>query len=261
MIGKYLNKIINKDCIKVLKELPDESVDLCFADPPFNLGKAYHQYIDKLSEKDYLAWSKEWLAELVRITKPTGSIFIHNIPRWLISYASYLSELTHFQHWIVWDSLARPCRKTFLPSHYGILFYTKKKQGFTFNEVRSPHKLCPKCKCFLKDYGNKPRHPYGPVLNDVWSDISRVQSKLLRENHPCPLPEKLLERIILTTTNTGDIVLDPFSGTGTTAVVAKKLGREFIGIEMDKSYATFSERRLEATKKSTSVEPQYHKLA
>lgn len=259
MIEKYLNKIINKDCLTVLKQLPDQSIDLCFADPPFNLGKTYHQYIDKLSEKDYLEWSKEWITELVRITKPTGSIFIHNIPRWLIHYTDFLKHIAHFQHWVVWDSLARPCRRTFLPSHYGILFYTKNKQGFTFNELRTPHKRCPKCKCFLKDYGNKPRNPYGPVLNDVWTDVGRVQSKLLRENHPCPLPEKLLERIILTATNAGDIVLDPFSGTGTSAVVAKKLGRNYIGIELDSKYVSFAQNRLKATKSTN--EPQYHKLA
>ncbi len=259
MIEQYINKIITGDCLQVLKNLPDESVDLCFADPPFNLGKTYHRYIDKLSEKDYLAWSKEWITELVRITKPTGSIFIHNIPRWLIHYTDFL-RMAHFQHWIVWDSLGRPCRSTFLPSHYGILFYTKNKQGFTFHELRTPHKRCPKCKCFLKDYGNKPRNPYGPVLNDVWTDVGRVQSKLLRENHPCPLPEKLLERIILAASNPGDVVLDPFSGTGTTAVVAKKLGRKFVGIEMDKMYVSFAQKRLEAIK-PTNTEPQYHKLA
>lgn len=260
MIETYLNQIINGDCLEILKKLPSKSVDLCFADPPFNLGKKYHQYIDNVSETAYLRWSGEWITELVRITKPTGSIFIHNIPRWLTHYAAILNQISHFQHWIVWDSLARPCRKTLLPSHYGILFYTKQKQGFTFNELRTPHKLCPKCKCFLKDYGSKPRNPFGPVLTDVWSDIGRVQNKVLRENHPCPLPEKLLERIILTATNHGDVVLDPFSGTGTTAVVAKKLGRKFIGIEVDPNYASFSKQRLTAIQ-PIIYEPNYHKVA
>lgn len=260
MITKYLNKIVQGDCLRVLKNLPDNSIDMAFADPPFNLGKEYHQYIDKLPEKQYLEWSKAWITELIRITKPTGSVFIHNIPEWLTHYAAILNNLGHFQHWLVWDSLARPCRKTFLPSHYGILFYTKEKQGFTFNELRSPHKLCSKCKSFIKDYGNKPRHPFGPVLTDVWSDIGRVQSKELRANHPCPLPEKLLERIILTATNAGDIVLDPFSGTGTTAAVAKKLGRSYIGIEIDPKYVAFSKERLMAMK-SIDSQPKYHKIA
>lgn len=258
MIKKYLNKIVRADCVEFLRKLPSESVDLCFADPPFNLSKAYITYVDKLSTKDYLEWSKAWLTELVRITKPTGAIFIHNIPKWLIHYANFLNELAYFQHWIVWDSLARPCGTTLLPAHYGILFYTKQPSGFTFNEVRAPHKLCPKCHCFLKEYGNKPRHHFGPLLTDVWSDITRVQNKQLRQNHPCPLPEKLLERIILLASKPGDTVLDPFSGTATTATIAKALGRNFIGIDMDQEYVHFSRERLQT---STSKNYKPHHIA
>ena len=83
MTKKYLNKIIQGDCLKLLKEIPDNSVDMTFADPPFNLKKKYNGYKDSLEFKEYLDWCDKWISEMVRVTKPTGSIFVHNIPKWL----------------------------------------------------------------------------------------------------------------------------------------------------------------------------------
>lgn len=83
-----LNKIIQGDCLEIMRKVPDNSVDVTFADPPFNLKKKYNSYYDKHEVEDYLAWCKNWLNEMVRITKPTGSIFVHNIPKWLIYFGS-----------------------------------------------------------------------------------------------------------------------------------------------------------------------------
>ena len=162
-IEKHINQIIIDDCINALSDLPSNSVDVTFADPPFNLKKKYGHYNDKKSTQDYLNWCSDWILEMVRITKPTGSIFIHNIPRWLTSYSTVLNEVSEFLHWIAWDALSSPLGNTLLPAHYGILFYAKDKKQHKFYDIRHPHKRCRKCKYLLKDYGGKKSklHPFG----------------------------------------------------------------------------------------------------
>lgn len=236
---KHINQNIIDDCINALSELPSNSVDVAFADPPFNLKKKYGHYHDKKSTQDYLNWCRDWILEMVRITKPTGSIFIHNIPRWLTYYSTVLNEVSDFVHWIVWDALSSPMGNTLLPAHYGILFYAKNKKQNKFYDIRHPHKRCRKYKYLLKDYGGKKSqlHPFGPLVSDIWSDIHRIRHKKSRDSHPCQLPVTLLERLILMSSDEGDIILDPFIGTGTTAIAAKRLGRKYIGIEIDPTYA------------------------
>jgi site-specific DNA-methyltransferase (adenine-specific) len=99
------NKIIQGDCLKVMREIPNDSVDVTFADPPFNLKKRYNSYYDKHEVEEYLSWCEEWLTKMVRITKPTGSVFVHNIPKWLIQFGSYLNKIAIFRHWIAWDAM------------------------------------------------------------------------------------------------------------------------------------------------------------
>lgn len=94
-------------------------------------------------------------------------------------------------------------------------------------------------------------HPFGNLVSDVWSDIHRVRHNNRRDEHPCQLPLHLLERIVLMSTDIGDVILDPFSGTGTTAIAAKTLQRNYIGIELDESYARISEAKLEQVKPTT----------
>ena len=91
-----------------------------------------------------LSWCKQWILEMVRITKPTGSIFVHNIPKWLLYYAAFLNEVADFRHWIAWDAPTAPMGKTLQPSHYGILFYAKDQEKNKFYEIRYPHKRCRK---------------------------------------------------------------------------------------------------------------------
>ncbi len=191
---------------------------------------------------------------MVRITKSSGAIFVHNIPRWLSHYAQYLNKTAYFRHWISWDSGGAPMGKTLLPNHYGILYYTRSNhhKEFKFYDIRYPHLKCRICHEFIKDYGGKKSqaHPFGPLLSDVWSDIHRIRHKKRRDEHPCQLPVPLLERLILMTTDAGDIVLDPFMGTGTTAVAAKRLGRNYIGIEIDDKYIKIAEKNIENVKET-----------
>ncbi len=245
----FINKVIQGDAIELMRQIPDNSVDMTFADPPFNLGKKYNSYYDKKDVDEYIEWCKLWLKEMVRITKPTGSIFVHNIPRWLTYFASYLNEIAYFRHWIAWNAMGAPLGKTLLPNHYGILWYTKQPKGFKFYDIRGMHSRCRKCGIILQDYGGKKNqmHPYGPLISDVWTDIHRIRHKKRRDEHPCQLPVPLLERLILMTTEEEDIVLDPFIGTGTTAVAAKRLGRKYIAIDIDTKYIEITKKKLEST--------------
>ncbi len=254
MTKDYLDKVILGDCLESLSRIDSDSVDMCFADPPFNLEKKYTTYKDQRPDDDYVAWCKLWLDELVRVTKPTGSIFVHNIPRWLTYYATILNESAYFRHWISWDAMSNPLGKTLLPAHYGILFYTKQPKDFKFYEIRAPHKKCRVCDNYLKDYGGKKdqMHPFGALVSDVWTDIYRIRHNVRRDEHPCQLPIHLLERIVLMSTDPGDVVLDPFSGTGTTAIAAKALGRHYIGLELDPMYKKISEDKL------SKVEPSLY---
>ncbi|HOK79498.1 MAG TPA: site-specific DNA-methyltransferase [bacterium] len=246
--SSIINKIIQGNCLEVMKKIPDDSVDVTFADPPFNLKKKYNSYYDKHEVEEYLLWCKKWLYEMVRITKPTGSIFVHNIPKWLIYFGSYLNDVAIFRHWIVWDAMGAPLGKTLLPNHYGILYYVKSDK-FKFYDLRMLHRRCRKCHYILQDYGGKKSqmHQFGPLISDVWTDIHRIRHKKRRDEHPCQLPIHLLERLLLMSSDENDIVLDPFIGTGTTAIAAKRLGRRFIGIDIDEKYVAISRSKLEQT--------------
>jgi site-specific DNA-methyltransferase (adenine-specific) len=241
--------LIHGDCLEELKKIPDNTVDMTFADPPFNLKKNYNSYSDKLELNEYLEWCKAWMLEMVRVTKPTGSIFVHNIPKWLTYYSAFLNEIAEFKHWIAWDAMGAPLGRTLLPNHYGILYYVKDAKQAKFYDLRYPHPRARKENTLLKDYGGKKHmlHPFGPLVSDVWSDIHRIRHNKRRDEHPCQLPLALLERLILMTTDEGDIVLDPFAGTGTSLITAKKLGRRYYGIELDENYVNITRKHLEAT--------------
>jgi site-specific DNA-methyltransferase (adenine-specific) len=254
-IENFTNQIHQGDCLELFKNIPDNSIDMTFADPPFNLKKKYTSYQDSLEFQDYLSWCEKWIFEMVRVTKPTGSIFIHNIPKWLTFYGGYLNKIAHFKHWISWDAPTAPMGKSLQPAHYGILFYTKEAKGAKIYELRHPHKRDRKQGFLLKDYGGKKDnlHPFGPLISDVWTDIHRIKHNKKRDPHPCQLPIHLLDRLILLSTDENDLILDPFSGTGTTAISAKRLGRKYIGFELDPHYVKITESKLELTQPNYKI--------
>lgn len=253
---KFINKITKGDLIELFKNIPSDSVDVTFADPPFNLKKKYNGYKDSLEFEEYLKWCELWIKEMVRVTKPTGSIFIHNIPKWLTYFSSILNKHANFKHWISWDAPTSPMGKSLQPNHYGILYYVKDITNTKFYEIRSPHKRCRKCGYLLKDYGGKKNllHPFGPLISDVWTDIHRIKHNKYRDDHPCQLPIHLLERIILMSSDENDLILDPFMGTGTTAIAAKRLGRNFIGFELDEKYVEISNTKIKNEKFKSHID-------
>ena len=245
-VRTLINDVHNVDCVDLMRSMDSESVNMIFADPPFNLNKKYTSYRDNLPFEEYIDWTRSWIAQACRILKPDGSIFVYNIPRLLVHTAEILNEHAIFRHWIAWNSNGQPLGKTLQPAHYGILFYTKNKSS-KFYDIRAPHKTCRACKKFLKDYGGKEhlRHPFGYQISDVWDDIHRVRHSSKRiDAHPCQLPVHLLERIILMTTDDNDIVFDPFCGGGSAAVASKQMGRRYIGVEIDNNYCKISRKKF-----------------
>ena len=264
-IKNFTNKIICGDATETLKKIPDASVDTVFVDPPFNLKKKYANSDDKKSSEEYLEWCYSWIDECVRVLKPSGTLFLHNIPKWLVYFANHLNDekKMFFRHWISWEAMGAPLGTTLLASHYGILYYTKSEKKHKFYKLRIPHKRCRVCKEIQADYGGKKvsAHPFGTVLTDVWTDIHRIRHKSRRDKHPNQLPEPLLERLLLMTTEVNDIVLDPLIGAGTTALAAKRLGRQYIGIDNSQEYVDLTNEKLAEIKveKSNGYVYRYNK--
>jgi len=236
------NKVYLGDCIEIMKSLPAGSVDLIFADPPFNIGIRYDNYNDNQKYEDYYNWSERWITETYRILKKTGSIYIAIGDEFTAEINIILKRNGfYFRNWIIWYyTFGQNQRKKFNRAHTNIHYFTKDKEDFTFNDeairIPSARQLV---------YNDKRAHPQGKVPDDVWT-FSRVCGTFKERlgDHPCQMPESLLERIIKTSSNEGDIVLDPFGGTGTTVAVAKKLKRKYITIEISEKYFNVINKRL-----------------
>ena len=224
------------DCIALMQSLDDDSVDLVFADPPFNLNKNYGEGVrDDLAETHYFEWSCAWLTEAARVLKPGGSLFLYNIPRWATHLASWLSNRLEFRHWISVDiKFSLPIQGRLYPSHYALLYFTKGTRPTTFAPSRLPIETCRHCGGEIRDYGGyKDRmNPKGVNLTDVWTDISPVRHARFKRRKANELPLKLLDRVLDIATVEGDLVLDPFGGSGTTFVAAELKGRRWIGCEI-----------------------------
>jgi DNA modification methylase len=257
------DRVFNQDCIAGLKTLDDSVVDLAFADPPFNIGYDYDIYHDKLESENYLAWSRDWTAQIVRVLKPTGTF-------WLAigdEYAAELKLMLQREHrlscrsWVVWYyTFGVNCKAKFSRSHAHLFHMVKDPDHFTFNaeavRVPSARQLV---------YGDRRANPTGRLPDDTWilrpQDVpDSFQSEedtwyfprvcgTFKERagwHGCQMPEQLLGRIVRACSNPGDLVLDPFAGSGTTLAVAKKLKRHYLGFELSKDYAARVETRLGA---------------
>lgn len=258
-----LGALYHGDCIPWLRSLPDDSVDLVFADPPFNLKKLYGGGVsDDLAEHEYLEWSLEWIGECVRVLKPGGALYLFNLPKWSIYYAGWLNEMgMTFRHWIACrmpKSMPIPGRMS--PSHYALLYYTKGKPK-AFHVVRQPVQTCRHCGGEVKDYGGHrkalndaglrlqdffdapdevfedapyalPRGKAWVQLDDLWEDVPPVRHARHKHRDANALAPILLERVIAQSTDPGDIVLDPFGGTGTTYIAAERKGRRWLGVEL-----------------------------
>ncbi|MGO9096772.1 MAG: DNA-methyltransferase [Bryobacteraceae bacterium] len=227
------------DCMEILPVIGDEVVDTVFADPPFNLGKEYgHNCTDELPDSEYLDWCHRWIRECVRTLKPGGALFLYNLPKWNILLGAYLTSLgMEFRHWIAVEiSACLPIPGRLHPSHYSLLYYTKGKAK-TFRRIRTPIQTCRHCGGEVKDYGGHrdAMNPKGVNLKDVWTDIPPVRHWKFksRERRANALSTKILDRVVEMSTRPGDLVLDPFGGSGTTYAVCENKNRRWLGMEID----------------------------
>lgn len=230
-------KLVLGDCIKELKLIDSNSVDLIIADPPYNVGKDYGNDSDSQNFDDYMAFTKQWLKECHRVLKNDGTIYVFIGFR----YISYLFKIMeedlkmNFVNWISWHYTQGVGKtKGFSPRHDDILMFSKTdKYKFNLDAIRVPQK-----------YYRKVNNMRGANPGDVW-EVSHIHyCQKGRQPHPTQKPEALIERMVLASSNEGDLVVDPFSGSGTTMRVCQQLERNGLGIELNEEYIEQTKERL-----------------
>lgn len=250
IFGNEHHKIIHGDALEALKTLPNASVDLIFADPPYNIGKDFNGQKDKwASEEDYLAWCYSWLEVCLQKLKPTGSFYVMTATQFMPFFDLYLRKKIEILSRIVWyyDSSGVQAKKYFGSLYEPILYGVKDKNNYTFNAEDILVEAKTGAKRKLIDYRKAVPTVYNSekVPGNVW-EFPRVRYRMGEyENHPTQKPVALLQRIIKASSNADDTVLDPFSGTFTTSFVAQELGRNSIGIEFQEDYVKIGLRRLQ----------------
>ncbi|MHC5861225.1 adenine-specific DNA-methyltransferase [Nostoc sp.] len=240
--------IIHGDALENLKHLESESINLIFADPPYNIGKNFDGLVENWSEEEFLRWTYQWIDECHRVLKPNGTFYLMNSTENMPYLDIKCRKNFYVKSRIVWnyDSSGVQAKNYFGSMYEPIIMLTKHEKNYTFNSGNIMVEAKTGAKRQLIDYRKEPPQPYNTqkVPGNVW-DFARVRFKMEEyENHPTQKPEALLERVILASSNIGDIVLDPFSGSFSTCAVAKRLGRKSIGIEINKEYVKIGIRRL-----------------
>jgi len=240
---KFLNKIICGDCIELLSKVRKPFADLIFADPPFNIGYEYDKYNDKQDREQYIAWTKDWMTVCKKVLKPHGSLYIAIADEYAANVKIIADALGLFlRNWLIWHyTFGQQMKNKFARSHTHIFYFVNDEKNFTFNDyavrVPSDRQLI---------YNDRRANPVGKMPDDVWSQYSRVCGTFKERTgwHPCQMPESLLKRIIAASSNPGDCVLDPFSGSGTTAAAAYQLDRNYVAVEVSQRYVENAKKRL-----------------
>ena len=241
--------IYHGDAIKVLTDkIPDKSVDLIFVDPPYNIGKQFEENLWE-NEEQYIEWCKQWLDLCIDKLNASGSMYLMAATQFMPYLDIYLRDKMEILSRIIWnyDSSGRQAKHYFGSLYEPILHLVKDRNNYTFNAEDIMVEAKTGAKRKLIDYRKDPPEPYNSekVPGNVWQ-IPRVRYRMAEyEKHPSQKPEQLLERIILASSNPGDLVLDPFAGTFTTGAVAKSFDRKSIGIEINEDYVKVGLRRLE----------------
>ena len=260
-LKQILNKVINQDIFEVLDLLPERFVDLLFVDPPYNLAKNFNTCkFKKLSVMQYMEWMDTWLRKTIRLLKPTASIYICG--DWRSSSAIHLLCEKYFivRNRITFErEKGRGAKRNWKNNSEDIWFCTV-SNNYYFNadavkikkQVIAPYRENGVPKDWKEESGGKFRLTYP---SNIWTDIT-IPFWSMPENtpHPTQKPEKLLAKIILASSKEGDIIFDPFAGVGTTGVVAKKLKRNFVMVEIDEEYCLYTEKRLNIAEYDSSIQ-------
>ncbi len=252
--------VVKIDCIEGLARLPSESAHLVIADPPYNLDKDFGIWKEADEKHRWLPWSKEWLAECKRILMPSGNIFVYGIHRHLCWIQCFLYELgLDYQRQIIWhyeNGFAGYSTRT-LGAHYEPILWFSNGPGYTYNPIREPYKSTKRLKYKIKKNGKVwTPHPDGRLAGDVWNFPTLAGRRFRDEkvNHPTQKPLSLTLRLVEHFSNPEDLVVVPFSGSGTECVAAYKTGRRFIGFELNPDYIAIGNNRLkEESKRATSL--------
>jgi site-specific DNA-methyltransferase (adenine-specific) len=273
-----LNTIHHGDCLEGLRSLRAGAVDLAFADPPFNIGYRYDVYDDNRDYHAYLEWTKDWMKAVCRVLKPDGTF-------WVAIGDEYAAEIKLIaqndlrlvcRSWVIWYyTFGVNCTKKFSRSHAHLFHFVKDVRRFTFNdkEIRVPSAR-------QLVYADVRANPAGRLPDDTWilrpQDVGdgfrpdhdtwyfpRVAGTFKERAgfHGCQMPEQLLGRIVRCCSNPGDVVLDPFAGSGTTLAVAKKLGRQWLGFDLSADYVRQASSRVAAAQQGQALEGAEEPLA
>jgi len=241
-----LDTVVRADCIEWLAAQDEPFADLVFADPPFNIGYQYDVYEDRKAYGEYHDWTERWMAACRDALKPAGTF-------WIAIGDEYAAEVRligrklglTLRNWVIWYyTFGQATKHKFARSHAHLFYFVKDPKSFTFNDdairVFSDRQ---------REYHDKRANPRGKIPDDTWSEYPRVCGTFgEREGwHPCQMPETVLSRIIRACSNVGDVVFDPFAGSGTTLAAAKRLSRRYLGTELSPNYIKGIEDRLERT--------------
>ncbi len=237
------NNLYCGDCIELLSEAQDLQAHLIFADPPFNIGYQYDRYDDNKEYDVYVSWTEQWMQACKNVLADNGSFYIAIGDEYAAEIRMIARKLElNMRNWIIWHyTFGQQTTKKFARAHTHIFYFTNHPKNFTFNDkdirIPSARQLI---------YNDKRANSDGKIPDDVWR-YSRVCGTFKERVrwHNCQMPMALLARIIKTSSNSGDIVLDPFNGSGTTTLTAAILGRKYIGIDISENYINLARQRIE----------------
>jgi site-specific DNA-methyltransferase (adenine-specific) len=257
-----LNRTIHGDLFGILPRMPEGIADLIIIDPPYNLTKDFHGYKFKASDNEnYLAYLRSWFADVVRLLKPEGSLYLCGDWKCTSALQSVMEEHLHVLNRITWQrEKGRGALSNWKNGMEDIWFGVKNKNKYHFDvesvkmkrKVIAPYRENGQPKDWEETEDGNFRITYP---SNFWDDIS-IPYWSMPENtdHPTQKPEKLIAKLILASCPAGGVVLDPFLGSGTTSVVAKKLGRKYVGIEMNEEYCLWAEKRLALADDDTAIQ-------
>jgi len=248
---KYINKIICGDCLKIMKKMPDESIDLILTDPPYKIG--YKDW----DKGPFLEFTERWLTESFRLLKKNGTMWSFMGYEHFLEFIPLLKKygIVHLENWVVWARQKGRCSSKHLKSQREDIFHITKSKDFIWNNLKVLRKvICPYTKngeprgWFVNEKGERVRWT---GLGNVWVYTAPFWKwKKDKMVHPAQKPLMLMERLVLLSSKENDLVLDPFLGSGTTAIVCEKLKRRYIGIEINKEYCKIARDRINNIERS-----------
>lgn len=241
-------EIVQCDALDLLNAIQDETADVLFLDPPFNLGKKYGakgRNADLMAESEYLAFIQQLLERAVDVLKPGGALFLYHLPRWAFQFANTLHERLLFRHWIAISMKNGFVRgQSLYPAHYALLYFTKGIPA-SFSRPKIAPSRCRHCGEYIKDYGGYKHHVQDGInISDIWDDLSPVRHQKYKTRKANELPMELPRRVLTISGVRDGVFVDPFAGTGTTLLAAREKQMLFVAGDRDQESFDLTVQRL-----------------